>query len=172
MSSEASFLTPLFPRCIYNYGSTSTWVIAPPPCSAARGCTVRGGGRRCGASRAPQHSSSRLGAGARKWQQRPPRHLSRGALEAPAAAGAAWCGAAAAPPSPGAPAGPHKVCSQRPCTAELPERCCGPALCVRGDGPRPMLHGQTGACRENFEKLPRRNLRLQLASRGPGEELV
>lgn len=87
MSSEASFLTPLFPRCIYNYGSTSTWVIAPPPCSAARGCTVPGGGRRCGASRAPQHSSSRLGAGARKWQQRPPRHLSRGALEAPAAAG-------------------------------------------------------------------------------------
>lgn len=51
------------------------------------GCTVRGGGRRCGASRAPLPSSSRRGAGARKWQQRPPRRLPRGALEAPAAAG-------------------------------------------------------------------------------------
>lgn len=85
---------------------------------------------------------------------------------------AAWCGAAAAPPSPGAPAGPHKVCSQRLCTAELPERCWGPARRVRGDPPRPMLHRQTGACRENFEKLPRRNLLLQLASQGPREELV
>lgn len=85
---------------------------------------------------------------------------------------AAWCGAAAAPPSPGAPAGPHKVCSLRPCTAELPERCCSPARRVGGDPPLPMLHGQTGACRENFEKLPGRNLLLHLASWGPQEEPV
>lgn len=52
------------------------------------------------------------------------------------------------------------------------ERCCGPARRVRGDPPRPMLHRQTGACRENFEKLLRRNRLLQLASRGPREELV
>lgn len=29
------------PASFYNFGSTPTWVIAPPPCSAAPGCTVR-----------------------------------------------------------------------------------------------------------------------------------
>lgn len=119
--------------------------------------------------------SARGGVGgvvARKWQQRPLRRLPRGALEAPASAARRGAVRLQRPPNPGAPAGPHKVCSQRPCTAELPERCWAPARRVRGDPTRPMLHRQTGACRENFEKLPRRNLLLQLASQGPREELV
>lgn len=75
-------------------------------------------------------------------------------------------GAAAAPRSPGAPAGPHKVCSQQPCAAELPERCSGPARRVRRDPLGRQHADRRGACRENFEKLRRRNLRLHLASRG------
>lgn len=81
-------------------------------------------------------------------------------------------GAAAAPGSPGAPAGPHKVCSQRPCTVQLPARCSGPARRVRGDPLGRLLADTRGACRENFEKLLRRNLRLPLASREPQEERV
>lgn len=86
---------------------------------------------------------------------------------------AARCGAVAAVPgSPGAHAGPHKVCSRRPCAAELPKSCRGPAWRARRD-PRSRRHAdRRGRAERTLKELLRWNLRLHLASRGPREELV